>query len=265
MFTESSIALGAKFGGSSSIIGVEGGGGTPPAPFTNTLSVVFDGSNDHVTIPTVAAQDLTSAVTVSFWIKGSSQGTEKTLFSKWQTGAGDLRSFLIDTDVTNDTRLRLGIYDDTTTLQKNYVTSLALLTGSWTHYAFTFGSSTLKVYANGAEDTSVNKSIDNAISSINITNTPYIMAGRSAPSNFYAGNLDEISLWTSELTASDISAIYNSGTPTDLSTHAKTANLVGWYRNGDGDTFPTLTDQQGNSNGTMTSMTAGDIVTDTAP
>ena len=82
---------------------------------------------------------------------------------------------------------------------------------------------------------------------------------------FYAGNLDEASLWDAELTATDITNIYNSGTANDLSTHAKSGNLIGWWRNGDGDTFPTITDQQGNSNGAMTNMEVGDIVTDTPP
>lgn len=236
-----------------------------PVAFSNTKSLLFDGIDDHIVISPVAAQELTTAATVSLWVKGSSQGFNKVIFSKWQTGAGDLRSFLIDTDNTNDDRIRVAIYDDSITLQKNYITSIAVLDGDWAHYAFTFGSSTLKVYINGTEDTSVNKSIDNAISSINVSTPNYMMAARSPGTFFFAGNIDEVSLWQQELSATQISEIYNSGVPTDLSSHTATANLVGWYRNGDGDTFPTIIDQQGNSNGLMTSMDSGDIVTDTPP
>ena len=66
-------------------------------------------------------------------------------------------------------------------------------------------------------------------------------------------------------------ALFNRAvTPTEIVTlsTAPTVNLtdlnpIAWYRMGDGDTYPTITDNgSGGNDGTMTNMDAGDIVSD---
>ena len=73
--------------------------------------------------------------------------------------------------------------------------------------------------------------------------------------------IDEFAIWSSDQTA-NISNIYNSGTPQDLSLLA--APPVHWFRMGDGDTFPFLSDSGSASNliMTMQNMNVGDIVSD---
>ena len=81
--------------------------------------------------------------------------------------------------------------------------------------------------------------------------------------NGLEGELDEVSLWTVELSQSDVTAIYNSGTPTDLSSSG-ISGLINWWRNGDPTgtaAYPTIVDQVGSNNGTMTNMTDTQIVT----
>ena len=76
---------------------------------------------------------------------------------------------------------------------------------------------------------------------------------------FTSGNIDEVAVFNSELSASNVTSIYNSGSPADLTSFSP----VSWWRNGDSDTYPTLNDNgSGSNNGTMTNMTSGDIVTD---
>ena len=74
---------------------------------------------------------------------------------------------------------------------------------------------------------------------------------------------DEFAIFDDVLTSSQVTDIYNSGVPTDLSS---IDYLVGWWRMGDPDgtsAYPTITDQSTNSNdGTMTNMASGDITTD---
>ena len=68
----------------------------------------------------------------------------------------------------------------------------------------------------------------------------------------FNGNLDEVSYFTSELSSGDVSTIYNSGVPNDISS----LNPIGLWRCGDGDTSPILTDNgSGGNNGTMTNFT----------
>ena len=77
--------------------------------------------------------------------------------------------------------------------------------------------------------------------------------------------LDEVSIFDYELTSGQVTSIYNSGTPTDLDNTSGVTAPVHWWRMGDGDTFPTITDvgTTGGNDGTMTNMESGDIVTDT--
>ena len=75
--------------------------------------------------------------------------------------------------------------------------------------------------------------------------------------------MDEVALFDTALASEDVTAIYNGGTPTDLSGES---DLTGYWRNGDPNgtaSYPTITDDSTNSNnGTMTNMASGDIVTD---
>ena len=69
--------------------------------------------------------------------------------------------------------------------------------------------------------------------------------------------MDDVAIFNSELSASDVTSIYNSGYPKDESS---TSNLVGYWKMGDGATYPTIPDDSSNSNdGTMTNMASDDI------
>ena len=75
--------------------------------------------------------------------------------------------------------------------------------------------------------------------------------------------IDEVAVYKDALTAGEVTTIYNAGTPNDLSGLASYGDNDSWYRMGDDDTFPTLTDNTSSNNATMTNMTIGNIVNDT--
>ena len=85
--------------------------------------------------------------------------------------------------------------------------------------------------------------------------------------NFVNGNMDECSIWNTNLSATQISEIYNGGKPGNLKKHSAFANLVDWYR-GDGAAFDgtnfTIPNSSGNNSNTGTSvnMEANDLTTD---
>jgi hypothetical protein len=86
--------------------------------------------------------------------------------------------------------------------------------------------------------------------------------GRRATANDYMKDfckVDELAMWDSDQTT-NVSTIYNSGIPSDLSLLGTPPNH--WWRMGDGDTFPTLIDTEGSAPLTMYNMTVGDIVND---
>ena len=88
--------------------------------------------------------------------------------------------------------------------------------------------------------------------------------GNFSSSYFLDGNLDELGVWNSALTSAEIVQIYNSGAPIDLTedsgNYASSSDLIHYYRCGDGDTYPTIEDNAGSNDLTMTNMASGDIV-----
>lgn len=71
------------------------------------------------------------------------------------------------------------------------------------------------------------------------------------------GLVDELAIWGSDQSAS-IAAIYNSGTPFDLTTLGTSPSH--WWRMGDGDTFPTIADAVGSVDMTLRNATASAFV-----
>ena len=93
-----------------------------------------------------------------------------------------------------------------------------------------------------------------------VSDTIYIGAD-PAGANAGQGNIDEVALWNTALSPTDVAAVYNSGSPTDLTS----LSPIFWTRNGDDATYPTIPNEvnPGTNDGTMTNMVAGDIVEDT--
>lgn len=147
--------------------------------------------------------------------------------------------------------------------------------GTWKHIVVTFDGATdglkidtpytLKIYINGSEVITSATSFSQG-GGVEDSDGPiepvYVGFGRN-PSGFYLRQslIDEFGYWNQELTASQVSNLYNSGVPTDLTTFSPSAAHV--YRMGDGDTFPTIEDRVGNADQTMTNMASSNFVSDT--
>lgn len=142
--------------------------------------------------------------------------------------------------------------------------SSALSTGTWYHVVATYDASEvnggLSLYLNGSAVDNTNSSAGVYTGMPNTASNVYI--GGWAGVDYANGKIDEVSFWDKELSVAEVLEIYNSGSPSDLSAHSAVGNIITWLRNGDGDTSPTILDQIGAHNGTMTNMEAGDIQTD---
>lgn len=88
-----------------------------------------------------------------------------------------------------------------------------------------------------------------------------LRVGRYDGSGYMRNNcvVDELAVWDSDQSA-NIAAIYNSGTPHDLSALGTSPNH--WWRMGDGDTYPVIMDNVGTAHFVMFNMTAADIIND---
>ena len=204
--------------------------------FSNEYSVSFDNSDDYATA-TLGSQVFDGDYSISFWFNANTSQDYSTLF---QSGPGQAY-----TDGFRLYRLANGSIQFYKGLG-GYVLILdggSTSTNTWYHLAITRSGTTTTLYLNG---NSIDTGTDSAAYSSQLI---YINTG--ALSYFFGGLTDEVALWDSALSASNISSIYNSGVPNDLSA----LSPVNWWRMGDNDggSGTTITDQgSGGNNATLT-------------
>lgn len=253
--THSTISLGVGLGGgkASTSSGRPSGGG-----WVNEYSLSMDGTDDLLALPNLSYLSGASAFSLSIWFKTSA--TSKYLYSSAASGLNDSIQMY-----WNGSELRWILGTGSNFAQKG-VTSGTFNDGNWHHAVFRFdgSSNSMKIYVDASEQTTTNRygtTVPSA-SATNAGNTPRIGADTSGGSNI-AAIIDEMAFFDSALSASDITSIYNSGVPTDITL----LGPVGWWRMGDGGTWDgtdwTIPDASTNSNaGTTANMAEGSRVTD---
>jgi hypothetical protein len=209
------------------------------AGFANTYSLDFDGTDDVMETGVAYATTWSASV----WIKPNhTSGSNGAIFSD-----GSARRAYIYYDGTNYT-----VYLRQNGSPFNILTSSGnAIHDTWTHTAFTRDSSTntVTMYINGSQvATATDGGAVNTVSqrpkNIGCINTSGLFP--------FNGKMDEFGWWDgTTLSSSDVTAIYNSGVPDDLSSYSPT----NWWRMGDDDsgTGTTITDQgSGGNDGTLT-------------
>lgn len=164
---------------------------------TNTHSASFDGSNDTITLGS-NVPILSSATTfsVSLWVRPvsgfgilSSGTSTSTLFDiTWQSSV---------------IRMRMGGTSGGRTLD----TSGTLSTNTWYHYTFTFNNQSAKCYLDGTLSNSktITPTSTTSTTGTNLTLGELIWTGGF----YYQGHTDEVALFDYELSATQVSNIYN--------------------------------------------------------
>ena len=214
----------------------------------NTYSLSLDGTDDYVALGN--SSDLApSSITISAWIKVS--GSVDTFNYIVSRAGSTYGSYHLRYTNANKFNVHLGF---ASSQFKNDITSSSTYTlTDWHHVAFTYDQTNVKLYVDGVEEFSAaeTRAIDYTAGSDG-TDTHIGQAGGTlgypSPSE---GLIDEVAIFNSALSGANISSIYNSGTPDDLSSYSP----VGWWRMGDNDggTGTTITDQgSGGNDGTLT-------------
>jgi hypothetical protein len=249
------MSIGARFG----ILASSGG----VSPLVNTKSIDFDGTDDHLSgSGTFDALDGLEKASFSFWIKPISDATTLRFIFQIGRGSTGLNS-QVEMWLYEGNRIQADI-NASSVFVRGDISSITY--GSWNHIALVIngGASTNadkgKIYVNGA-----NESTSNNLSSFstfpNAADELFIGETKTGHYNPFLGNIDEMAIFVNEeLSAAKITTLYNSGVPTNL--NGFSPKPTHWWRNGDGDTFPTITDQIGSYNLSMVNMVSGDIEED---
>ena len=261
-----------------------GGSNSPkPSGFVNEYSLDFDGTNDYVTFgdATVFTPNGSGAgrgFSIGLWFKTTDASTvgfpANNIFLLGKSNViGGNTEYTMQIESTGKIRFTLTGKGGGSPLNPfaRLTTNTALNDGNWKHIIFTWDlgspvtTSNFKVYVNGSQDTSATLVTSGTLTSVANGAAPLTLAttGVGPFSSYLEGKLDEVFIVDDALSSSQVTDIYNGGTPIDMTT---INHLVGWWRNGDPTgtgAFPTIVDASSNSNdGTMTNMASGDIVTD---
>ena len=240
------ISISNSIGGGGGNLGSGGG-----SSFTNTKSIELDGVDDYVNCNT----------TLESWVEGSNKS-----FSAWVKNDGNTSTARIFNvpydDFLDKTGFGLGIKKTTNNKPFYFFRTSGgsalyeefgdvLNTTGWYHFAISIDGTANEayVYQNGVLKVTV-ANVGNPTQS-SVQNAKIGKHFSSTISQYFNGFVDELALFNTTITQSDVTAIYGTGVPTSLATY----NPLLWYRCGDGDTAPTLTDNgSAGNNGTMTNF-----------
>jgi hypothetical protein len=194
----------------------------------SVYSLDLDGTNDYATIGTNQLVNTGAAFSISFWMKiDSYPGGYPYIFT---LKSDQSEAFIIGaSDQTNYAGLFFGIPTNTDFSTNSSAVSNDLLSG-WRHICLTFdgvsrtAASSYTLYIN---TTSTSFADTTGFSSVG--NSSYVGTS-SALTSFYDGKLDEVAIFGSELSSTEVNTIYNGGVAgADLSSF----NPTSWWTMGD--------------------------------
>jgi len=225
--------------------------------FNNIYSTSFDGVDDYVDLGVVGMDSMKTTGTISAWFK-----LETTASS------GNIIQSIVDSNNKIILYYHASNNQLTATYKSGGITNSAVASdniegdGLWHHAASTWDSSgNIKLYLDGIlkETTVISGTFSGSFTTSSI-------GSNSIGGGFWKGNIDEVSFFDTDLTDSEVLSLYNNGSPFNPK---PVSSLFGYWKMGDGGivgnpiaVYPTIEDETGNNNGTMTNMTSTDFVVD---
>ena len=229
------------------------------SPWSSTLGtdsdayLSFDGANDYVLATGYKGITGTAARSIGVWINTSASG----MIVNWGANSPGQRFGI---------RVNINQYGNNGALKaevnSGYTTGTTdLRDGNW-HYIVVTAASNISanqfnLYVDGALET-VSSSMSRTMNTANSLDVS--VGSYTGSSNFFNGNMDKFSIWNKQLTASEITALYNSGNgiyaTSNSGNYTSSSNLVVYWKMNEG-SGSTLTDLGGNNNGTINGATWG--------
>lgn len=205
--------------------------------FTEIVSLDFDGVDDIAIAASPPAYDYTSAFSLSAWIKTTASNFGN--IGGKQHNAPNYRGWGLFINPSSAGAFGIQMYSTLGSNQLNVqTTNNGWNDGAWHHVVMTHdGSGTaagLRIYVDGtSEALTVNS---NSLSGTILTSDGFSLGtrGTTSPSAYLEGRLDEVALYSTELSSGDVTAIFNGGTPNDLSALPSWTNIHTWWRLGEG-------------------------------
>jgi len=235
-----------------------------PEEFNNVYSTYFAGTDDYGIVSDSRSLDFgRNDFGISFWARiDGTPATYQSLVSKINDYNSSSGGKGWSVYVNTSGRVCIKISDtENSTLTEYSTKTTDYRDGNWHHFIFNyyFATNTASYFIDGvAQDSDVTSAFAG-----NFDSTYPLMVGmgwnKGATKDLaLTGYVDEISIHNSPIDQAKATSMYNNGKPVDLS---EDNTLMAWWRMGDGDTYPNITDH-GPNNLTMTvyNMTSESIV-----
>ena len=243
--------------------------GIEAAPFSNQFSFEFDGVDEFFDLGTSKTLEFTNNFSISLWIKETTTSLNRGVLVVGDFG--NSHGYRIQRTSANKIAFHTAARTATSTTSIN--------TGDWFHVVATWETSVgggignrNRIYINGVLEGTATTGVSFPPT---YTGTIYkqIAYPYNTAGNEFAGKIDEVSMWNTNLSSDAITELYTNG-PINLNTntgnYTSSSNLVAWYRMGEEATFNsgtgvwTLTDQgSGGNNATSANMEEADRKSDT--
>lgn len=198
---------------------ITGSPSTPP--FANLQSILLDGVDDYVYVANSTSLNITTALSVSAWFKTTSANGMYLLTQ----GSGSQVKYYIQFYAPIN-RIQVRIWDGSAvpiTIDNTQVFD----DGQWHNIVLTTDALTttdgVKIYFDGTLLTNKGTLSNSGL----YTTAAGLFIGQIPNTARFNGNIDEVSLFNSELSQSDVTSIYGGGTPSSLSSYS---SLVSWWR-----------------------------------
>lgn len=215
----------------------------------------FDGDDDSLIVTGYKGVTGTAARSFSWWMKMDELPAHGSIIDYGDTAVGAMWNFLIEDN--SGAQFSIINYSDKVAWQEIDNSDLEnIIDEEWHHYVLTAPASgtlaNLKLYMDGIEQTvptTLNGSETNSYNTGN--NYDFLIGDRSHDSSTpLPAGIDEFAVFSVELSAAEVTAIYNTGTGLDLTSNSgdyeSSANLELYYKLEEG-TGITTEDVSGNS------------------
>ena len=233
-------------------------------------SLSLDGSDERMDAGDITIVDGLSDMSISAWVKPNASATGSnpiiTKGSYNSDGASFYLGYAPESD-EGDGRLNFSVEkrSDVEGGEGMYAYCNGVgstFNGNWTHVVVSYSNTSDAVVFY----------LNNSVETIDSTNGSFI----DIPSNSldmrvcqgFHGHVSDLALYSSALSASDVSKIYDGGDSYRHDTGVASANLIAWWRMGDGaenGTGTTIYDESSNSNNLTIQNTDGDEFEEDSP
>lgn len=217
--------------------------------YNNQKSLLFDGLNDYINFGNIFNYESNQAFSFSFWMNSNNFSSTRYIVNKLSTQAGN-PGWRLGHNSSGQlmTQMRAVGQGFST-----YAFDTVLTPMQWYFITWTFSgngnTNGQKLYVNSVLDTFT-------APPNTLTYTMYdgqnFEIGRSQ-GTYYSGYLDEFYFYNKALNQSEITELYNSGSPIDMNIFSGLSNVVSGY-NFEEDVYPTTLDQMNSNNGTLVNV-----------